>query len=340
MPVKQDLVAFACVQRDRRNMLAEPQAVWVSAIATISSAEAYGAVAVDGRDLSPAARGAPRRGVDCGSIRCRRMPFVNGRVPIGDAVLLGTRVCAPGQRLQCFCRRQQLRGASGRISSISAACSGLGAILASDNPFRSICQARVMSAGEAFAMPRPRTRSASGTCGPSLAPGASFNRVSQCVRSSRSSSRVNGSAPERYCSSRSASAVGASHHCVENIEAKRAVNQAQHFADRILLDGAHTMCDRLVKRDSASHAAVGGSRQQLQRCGAIVTCSRSATRARCCISSAASTRRRSKRWQRDKTVTGTLRISVVAKMNLACSGGSSSVSERVERLFRACALRR
>jgi len=30
-------------------------------------------------------------------------------------------------------------------------------------------------------------------------------------------------------------------------------------------------------------------------------------------------------WQRDRMVTGTLRISVVAKMNLACGGGSSSV---------------
>ena len=38
-----------------------------------------------------------------------------------------------------------------------------------------------------------------------------------------------------------------------------------------------------------------------------------------------SMRRRSKRWQRDSTVTGTLRISVVAKMNFTCGGGSSSV---------------
>ena len=36
-------------------------------------------------------------------------------------------------------------------------------------------------------------------------------------------------------------------------------------------------------------------------------------------------RRRSKRWQRDSTVTGTLRISVVAKTNLTCGGGSSRV---------------
>ncbi len=38
-----------------------------------------------------------------------------------------------------------------------------------------------------------------------------------------------------------------------------------------------------------------------------------------------STRLRSKRWQRERIVTGTLRISVVAKMNLAWGGGSSSV---------------
>ena len=42
-------------------------------------------------------------------------------------------------------------------------------------------------------------------------------------------------------------------------------------------------------------------------------------------SSATEMRRRSKRWQRDSTVTGTLRISVVAKMNFTCGGGSSSV---------------
>ncbi len=39
----------------------------------------------------------------------------------------------------------------------------------------------------------------------------------------------------------------------------------------------------------------------------------------------ASTRRRSKRWQRDRTVTGTFSISVVANRNLTWSGGSSSV---------------
>jgi hypothetical protein len=46
---------------------------------------------------------------------------------------------------------------------------------------------------------------------------------------------------------------------------------------------------------------------------------------RCAISLPDSTRRKSKRWQRDRIVTGTLRISVVANTNLACGGGSSSV---------------
>jgi hypothetical protein len=48
-------------------------------------------------------------------------------------------------------------------------------------------------------------------------------------------------------------------------------------------------------------------------------------RARCAIITSGSIRFRSKRWQRDRTVTGTLRISVVAKMNFTCAGGSSSV---------------
>ena len=43
---------------------------------------------------------------------------------------------------------------------------------------------------------------------------------------------------------------------------------------------------------------------------------------------AESMRLRSKRWQRDSTVIGTLRISVVAKMNFTCGGGSSSVFSR------------
>ena len=59
--------------------------------------------------------------------------------------------------------------------------------------------------------------------------------------------------------------------------------------------------------------------------GSIATPSLSETRAKCADSSAILTRRRSNRWQRDSTVIGTLRSSVVAKTNLTCGGGSSSV---------------
>ena len=41
-----------------------------------------------------------------------------------------------------------------------------------------------------------------------------------------------------------------------------------------------------------------------------------------------SMRRKSKRMQRERTVIGTFSISVVAKRNLTCSGGSSSVFSR------------
>ena len=48
-------------------------------------------------------------------------------------------------------------------------------------------------------------------------------------------------------------------------------------------------------------------------------------RPKCAASSACDTRRRSWRWQRDSTVTGTRRSSVVAKMKVTSGGGSSSV---------------
>ena len=53
--------------------------------------------------------------------------------------------------------------------------------------------------------------------------------------------------------------------------------------------------------------------------------SAAAIRASSAIIASGSIRRRSKRWQRDSTVTGTFRISVVAKTKTTCGGGSSSV---------------
>ncbi len=55
------------------------------------------------------------------------------------------------------------------------------------------------------------------------------------------------------------------------------------------------------------------------------TSSALATSAKCAASLSAGMRRKSKRWQRDSTVTGTLLTSVVARKNFTCSGGSSSV---------------
>ena len=57
----------------------------------------------------------------------------------------------------------------------------------------------------------------------------------------------------------------------------------------------------------------------------IAAPSLAAIRPKCADSSDCDTRRRSKRWQRDSTVTGTLRSSVVAKMKVTWLGGSSSV---------------
>ena len=63
------------------------------------------------------------------------------------------------------------------------------------------------------------------------------------------------------------------------------------------------------------------------------TFSAAQTLARCACSTGASTRRRSNRWQRDRIVTGTLRISVVANTNLAWGGGSSSVFRKALNAF-------
>ncbi len=67
--------------------------------------------------------------------------------------------------------------------------------------------------------------------------------------------------------------------------------------------------------------------------GSIVIRSLAAMPARCGVRSGASTRRRSNRWQRESTVTGTLRTSVVAKMKIACGGGSSKVFSRPLKAF-------
>ena len=81
--------------------------------------------------------------------------------------------------------------------------------------------------------------------------------------------------------------------------------------------------------DSPSRAEPSAARAiRFSASGETSTPSARAMRAKWAESSATEMRRRSKRWQRDSTVTGTLRISVVAKMNFTCGGGSSSVFNR------------
>ncbi len=78
--------------------------------------------------------------------------------------------------------------------------------------------------------------------------------------------------------------------------------------------------------DSPSRAEPSAARAiSRMAAGATATPSSAATRSKWRISVSESMRRRSKRWQRDSTVTGSLRISVVANTNFTCSGGSSSV---------------
>ena len=50
-----------------------------------------------------------------------------------------------------------------------------------------------------------------------------------------------------------------------------------------------------------------------------------ATNLRRLAMTSASSRRKLKRWQRETIVAGTLRSSVVARINMRCSGGSSSI---------------
>ena len=178
-------------------------------------------------------------------------------------------------------------------------------------------------------------------------PARSFSRVTKCVNSARSVSTTAGSAPASYC----VAELGERrrrrrpHQLLEQVDDAGAVGEAEHAAaPSSARTGAGAMGDRLVEDRQRSRAPslrrrarswpaprldldafLGGDACEMLRPAAP-----------------ASMRRRSKRWQRDSTVIGTLRISVVAKMNFTCGGGSSSVfSRRVEGLRRrACALRR
>ena len=161
--------------------------------------------------------------------------------------------------------------------------------------------------------------------------GTSFSRVTRWVKSARSASTTPGSAPTSYWSRNSFSAAGdvAAHHRLEQVDDAGAVGEAEHVPHVV---GAHRPCrmgDRLVEqRERVAHRAFGGAGDQRQRLGLDLDAFLGGDAFEMLHQPPASMRRRSKRWQRDRMVTGTLRISVVAKMNLTCGGGSSSVFSR------------
>ncbi len=91
---------------------------------------------------------------------------------------------------------------------------------------------------------------------------------------------------------------------------------------------AWSSMERLSRTDPSPARAMRPSAS-----ASTVTPSRAQMPERWFTSTSASTRRRSKRWQRESTVTGTLRISVVANMNFTWAGGSSSVFRKAFHAF-------
>ena len=213
--------------------------------------------------------------------------------------------------------------------AISAAIIAFGATDTSSSALRSICHIRLSARmGMRAAMSRPRSRSSGPMVGSSAASGVIFTTLIQWVISARSRSTAKGSAPSAYwlCISASASAADP-RRIMSNRSSTRPRSASPSMArtcgavvspapwliawsSRLVPSRADPSAARVMSA-SASSVICAPSAPAIRRSRAIIT--------------SGSIRRRSKRWQRDRTVTGTLRISVVAKMNFTCGGGSSSV---------------
>ena len=216
-----------------------------------------------------------------------------------------------------------------RMIAISAAIIAFGAVAASSSALSSICQARDSTRIDSrSAKSRPRARSSGPTVGSSAASGASRTIVTQCVTSARSRSTAIGSAPAAYCAASSANAACAS---PDITASKRSSTRPRSASPSIARTSAAVAVPAPCaiawsSSDCASRTEPSAARViSASASGATAAPSRAASAARWPSIASGSIRRRSKRWQRDSTVTGTLRISVVAKMNLTCAGGSSSV---------------
>ena len=223
-----------------------------------------------------------------------------------------------------------------RMSTISAAMTGRGALCTSPTPFNSICQARDSTRMGSAVAATPRTRSTSVTVDSCAACGTIFRRVTKCTNSARSASTTAGSAPLSYWSRSSVRAVATSPRITASNRSMMRPRSARPSIDRTVSASIVPAPCAMAwsSSDSASRTEPSAARAIIASAsGSMRTPSRAQMPARCDDSSPASTRRRSKRWQRDRIVTGTLRISVVANTNLACGGGSSSVFRKALNAF-------
>ncbi len=233
-----------------------------------------------------------------------------------------------------------------RIRTISAAASGREDASTSAMPLSRICQARV-SSGMAMrcAKSRPLSRSTSDS-----------DASSAAFRDDAHAGHVDGRSPRDRTAPPRARLL---RHIARRVRrARRRCRRDMTWPNRSTMrprsatpsmdrtaaasTRAGAVRDGLIeKRQRIADRTLGGARDAASASASASTASLVTIASRWRTSSSASTLRRSKRWQRDRTVIGTLRISVVAKMNFTCSGGSSSVFRRpLKAASRACAPRR
>ena len=220
-----------------------------------------------------------------------------------------------------------------RISTISAAARALPARATSSAPASKTCQTRDKMRVDNFsAASMPRLRNCAEKAISSCAAGTNFSRVSQCVSSAISAKMTAGSAPITYCASNSAKAALTEPAMTKSKRSKMRPRSASPKRPRMVASStaplpAGSICAKArSSKDRASRAEPSAARAiSFNASSGKLTFSALQVRLkRVCVSSKVR-RRKSKRWQRDNTVTGTWRISVVAKMNFTCAGGSSSV---------------
>ena len=207
-----------------------------------------------------------------------------------------------------------------RMIAISAAIIAFGAALTSSKDFSSICQSRVKTRiGRVSAINCPRDRSSADTVGSSAASGVILTTLTQCVISAKSRSTASGSAPSAYCAPNSVRAPAALPRKIissrSNTRPRSAKPSMARTCSAVVSPAPWLMAwsnSEVASRAEPSAARVINAKASAATCAPSVL----AIFSNRAIITSGSIRRRSNRWQRDSTVTGTLRISVVAKMNL------------------------